>query len=1043
MKKDITKIKHKVSHTMAAACVVLAFMAYPQFSYANVSNKEAQQAKGSVSGTILGDGQIPLIGVSVIEKGSTNGTVTDVDGKFILQVSKPNAVLYISYIGFIPIEVEASQASKTIILKEDVTGLDEIVVVGYGTQKKATLTGSISQVGGDDLKKVAAVNLTNTLAGKTAGIIANVRSGEPGEDNANILIRGIGTTGDTNPLIVVDGIASRGFSRLNQEDIESISVLKDASAAIYGARAANGVILVTTKRGKAGKVKVNYSGSYSVSQPTRIPKMLNAYQYGTYINEYDRGHGTGQVKYSEEALQKMKDGSDPINYPSTNWWDAIANDWAPRTQHSVSVSGGTDKVSFYSSLQYLWQDAIYKNSAQDYGQYQFNSNLDVKISNKVKFGFDILGRQESRKRGIYATDYLFGYLLTTNPMAAPYYPNGLPRIGYNSPTNNAAIMVSDAPGTNNSKQNIINMKPSIHADLDFITEGLYVEGYAALDFSFNNGKQLNQPYDLFKYNPQTDEYENQRSVTGAIALNSWANNSDRITLNARLGYKRTFNEAHKVDVFAAYEQMKYNYNTVSAYRTNFLSASIPQIFAGSSNPEDWGTEGSADIDARQNYFGRVNYSYKDKYLAEVTLRYDGSMNFPVGKRWGLFPGISAGWIMSEESFFQPLKSTVSFFKLKGSWGKMGNDNVGAFQHFSRYKFLEGAIMFGEKVNKALYESVKANPNITWETSKTTNIGFSSQFLDGKFGLDFDYFYSKRSNILAYRNASIPAYTGLVLPNENIGKMKNQGLEIVANYRGKFNDFSWNINGNFTYAENKVLYMDEAATVPEWQKQTGKPYGSFLVYKAKGIYQTQAEVDNSPHIEGAKPGDLIYDDTDGDKKITWNDAIRIDDNPTPKIVYGFTLGGDWKGIDINIFFQGQAKVKMLVQPTMNMMTEFFENRWIETNTAEQNAVAKWPRAFVNESYGDAFNGPASTWWLRDASFLRLKSVELGYSLPKALINKWGLENIRIYANGSNLFTLDKIKIFDPEISTNATDYQANGLTAYPLQRSMTFGLNVTF
>lgn len=1012
---------------------------------------ESLQSGIQISGVVKDASNMPMIGVSVMEKGTSNGSITNIDGQFSLTIRSNSSVLIVSYIGYKTKDVSVNNnRSFTIQLDEDVTGLEEVVVVGYGSQKKSTLTGSVSQISGEELKKVAATNLTNTLAGKTAGVIANMRSGEPGADDATILIRGKGTTGDTSPLIVVDGIADREFSRLNPEDIESISVLKDASAAIYGARAANGVILITTKRGKEGKVKVNYSGNYSVSQPTRVPDMLNSYQHATYVNEYDRGHGNSDT-YSSEAVQKMLDGSDPINYGSTDWWDAIARNWAGKTQHSLSVSGGSEKLSFYTSLQYMWQDAIYKNSPQDYGQYQFTTNLDAQVNKSIRLTMDILGRQEARSRGVYDTDYLFGYLLTTNPMASPYFPNGLPRVGYDGLTRNAAIMVSDAPGKKNTTNNTLNLKPKLRIDLDVITKGLYVEGYAALDFKFNNGKTLNQPFDVYSYNAANDEYINRRAETGSISLSSWSSNSHRITLNARLGYSHTFNNAHKIDAFVAYEQSTYKYNYVYASRSNYLSTTIPEIFAGSDNPEDWGTDGYSNRTARQNYFGRINYGYKDKYLAEVTMRYDGSMNFPKGKRWGFFPAVSAGWVISEEVFFEPIKPIVSFLKLKGSFGMMGNDNVSAFQFLSRYKFINGedsghdatGVLFGESVQKALYQTVTANPDITWETAKTFNAGINSQFLDGKFSFDFDYFYSKRSDILRTRNASIPAYAGLVLPAENIGKVRNQGIEIVVGYRDSYRGFTWGITGNFTFAENELLYIDEAASTPEWQKSTGHPIDALTMYKAIGIYQTQEEINNSPHIAGAKPGDLIYYDTNDDGEITWDDAIRVNESATPKIMYGFTLNGGWKGIDLNVFFQGQAKAKILVQPTMNMITDFYEGRWVETNSAEENAKAHWPRAFIKQTYGDAFNGVASTWWLRNAAFLRLKSVELGYTLPKLLTQKIGVDNLRVYVNGSNLFTLDKIKIFDPEVSVNAVNYQANGITAYPLQRTITAGVNITF
>ncbi|MCD8043059.1 MAG: TonB-dependent receptor [Tannerellaceae bacterium] len=1012
------------------------------------------QAGIRITGTVVDEANFPMIGVSIVEKGTINGTVTNLDGEFDLLVKNNQAVLDVSYIGYKSQEVKVGNTTVLkITMHEDVTGLEEVVVVGYGSQKKATLTGSVSQISGDDIKKLAAANLTNTLAGKTAGVIANVRSGEPGEDDAKILIRGKGTTGNSDPLIVVDGVAGRSFARLNPEDIESISVLKDASAAIYGARAANGVILVTTKRGKEGKIRVSYNGNLSFSQPTRIPEMLNSYQYAVYTNEYDRRHtGAGSELYSEEALQKLKDGSDPMFYGSTNWWKEVADNWAAKTQHSLSISGGTDKMSFYTSVQYMWQDAIYKNSAQDYGQYQFTTNLDMNISSKVRLSVDILGRQEKRNRGIHDTDYMFGYFLTTNPTASAYYPNGLLRIGYDWLTNNAAIMATDIPGKSERVQNVLNLKPTLHIDLDFITKGLYIEGYSAVDFSFFDGKTVGHPFDIYEYNQKTEEYENKRSETGVIWVSAWNQNTRAITLNGRLGYNRTFGN-HKIDAFVAYEQYKYEFKRLGAGRTNYLSTTLPELNFGSDNPEDISNDGYSNKTARQNYFGRINYSYKDKYLAEFTMRYDGSMNFAPGKRWGAFPGMSAGWILSEENFFEPLKEYVNFLKLKGSWGMMGNDNVAAYQYLSRYAFVsENAdglefpgkgVMFGDNVYKGLYHKVAANPDITWEKASTYNIGFSAQFLNGMFNLDVDYFKSRRWDILAARNASIPAYAGLVLPSENIGKVNNRGIEFIAGYQDSYRDFKWGITGNFTYAENKIIFVDESEATPAWQRGTGHPIDSYILYDAIGIYQTEEEVANSPHIDGAKPGDLIYRDVNDDGEITWDDAVRINESPTPKIMYGITLNGSWKGIDLNLFFQGQAKAKVLVQPTMNMMTTFYEGRWSDSNTAEENMNAKYPRALIKQTYGDAFNGVASTWWLRNAAFLRLKSIEIGYTLPKNISRKAGIENVRVYMNGNNLFTFDKIKDFDPEISTNAANANANGITAYPLQRTLTVGLNVTF
>ncbi len=1041
MKQDLFRHLRTSSLLKGGMCLALVCGAAPVFAVESAAPLQAAAPQGKTSllnGTVYDQTGEPVIGASVMVKGTSIGAATDIDGKFSLNVPT-KGTLIVSYVGYVTKEIPLTgQTEIRIDLVEDTASLDELVVVGYGVQKKATLTGSVSSVGGEEIKKVSAANLSNTLAGKTAGIIANTRSGEPGEDGATITIRGKGTLGDTSPLIIVDGIADRSFSRLNPDDIESISVLKDASAAIYGARAANGVILVTTKRGKEGKVKVNYNGSYTWAQPTRIPKMLNSYQYATYRNEYDADsrHDSPGLTFNQEALDHYKNHDSLDQFPDTDWWDATAKKWAGRTQHSVSVSGGNEKVSFYSSFQYMWQDALYRKTAQDYRQFQVTSNVDAKISKALSFSFDILGRQEKRNRGIWGTDDLFGKLLTMFPGAAPYYENGLPRVGYDGIHNNSTIMVTDAPGYNRYTYNILNLKPKVRLDLDIITKGLYAEAYAALDFNFNYGKQLNRPYDVYSY--ENGEYVNKRDMTGQISVSDWSNHSLNETYNIRLGYDREFAELHKVNAFVAYEQNKYNYHSLSGYRTNFISDAIPELFAGSDVPEDIDNNGYSDVTTRRNVFGRINYAYDGKYLAEVTMRYDGSMNFAKKHRWGFFPAFSLGWVISQEKFFERLNPAINFLKIKFSWGKMGNDRIAAYQYLSQYKFGTGAY-FGTgsdgKINKGFYLDRVANPIVTWESAKTMNVGFSANFLNNMFGLDFDWFRSVRDDILCYRNASVPYFSGMKLPAENLGKVTNSGIEIVATYRDSAGDFSWNITGNFTYARNKVNFMDEAASTPAWQRQEGSPIDGMTIYNALGIYQDWDQVNSTPHVDGAAPGDLIYADTNGDGTITWDDAVRYDYSPTPRIIYGLTLTGEWKGIDLSIFFQGQGMAKQMVMPTMNMATDFYEGRWRTDNTAEENAKAKWPKAFIGQTYGDTWNGRESTWWLRSANFCRLKSLEIGYTLPRKWWGNSGIENIRIYFNGSNLFTIDDYKIADPEIG--------NAITSYPLQRSLTFGAGITF
>ena len=994
-----------------------------------------QQKNITVRGTVTDEDNQPLVGVAVMTD-TANGTLTGSDGSYSIDVPA-DAVLTFSSIGYRSVSVAVGSRSRIdVTMEEDAEYLDEIVVVGYGVQKKATLTGSISAVNGDELKKVSTTNLSNTLAGKTAGVIANTRSGEPGEDSATILIRGKGTLGDTSPLIVVDGIADRSFSRLNPEDIESISVLKDAAAAIYGARAANGVILVTTKRGQEGKVKINYNGSYTLSQPTRIPKMLNALQYGTYVNEYDAQprHAQAGLTYTPDVLDHYRNHDDPVNYPDTDWWGETTKKWAGKTQHSLSLRGGSESLSFYSSVQYMTQDAIYKNSAYGYNQYQFVTNIDAKVNKAIRLSLDILGRQENRRRGSYSTDYLYTYFLTTFPGAAPYYPNGLPRVGYDGLTNNAAIMMTDKPGHNDTKYNVFTLKPLAHIDLSIITPGLYLEGYAAMDMSFSTTKSMGQPFDLYQYDRAADEYINRRNDTSVIWVSNSASQSTTVTLNGRVGYRRSFKDAHHVDAFAAYEQMQYKYSYLYASRTNYISSAIPELFAGSTKPEDQDNNGYSNIVARVNFFGRANYDYKEKYLAEVTFRYDGSMNFAPGHRWGFFPGASAGWVMSEENFWEPVKDVVSFFKLKASVGMMGNDSVAPYQYMTQYQltnthpFFEGAPTQG-------FEKVRtANPNITWEKATTYNLGLVAGFLNGKYTLEADYFRSNRKDILITRNASIPSFSGLTLPQENLGRVRNQGVELIGTYRDKAGDWSWGVTGTLTYARNKILYMDEAVDTPAWQRREGYPIDSQLIYDAVKIYQTDAEAQGTPRVDGTVgAGDLMYVDTDDDGVITSNDMIRIFYTATPRLMYGITLNAEWKGIDFNCFFQGQGLAKQVVRPTMNMPVDFFEGRWVDDDPAT-HANARWPRALIKQTYTDEWNGLSSTWWLRSAAFLRLKSLEIGYTLPKNVVKRVNVDNLRVYINGSNLFTIDSFKIADPEVGS---------IMAYPLQRMINFGVNLTF
>lgn len=984
-----------------------------------------------------------VIGASIIEKGTTNGTVTDVDGAYTLSNLKDNSTLVFSYIGYSPIEV-AVNGRKTIdvTMKEDAELLDEVVVVGYGVQKKASVTGSVSSIKGENLKTEGTANVTNMFAGRLPGVIATNRSGEPGSDYSTILIRGKGSLNDNSPLIVIDGVANRsGLDRLNPNDIESINVLKDASAAIYGAQAANGVILITTKRGASAKPTISYDGSFTLSQFTRLPKLMNAYEFMTYDDEIRNYNGWGS------QWANIKDGylDGTINrdkYGDTDWMKATFRPLAPQTRHSLSVNGGSEKVKFYISGDYSYQEPNYRNTEFNFQTGQVRSNLDAQITNNLKVGLDLGIRKEERNNSVYSTGTMFWEAFMAYPYLYDYYPNGLPGPGLSNGNNLAVLASGKDTGYDRIEDFFVDSKVNFDLQLPWITKGLSINGYAAFDYHFYNRKQLWDVWDTYKYNDSTGGYDKQTTNMNGntISLNQKNDKNVSRTFHVKLNYDRTFGD-HHVGGFVAYEQNQFESEDFWAWRGYYLSNKPDYLDFGADKEKTNGGRGY--VTARQNFFGRFNYAYKERYLVEFTLRHDGSMNFINSKRWGTFPGISLGWRISEEDFFKKAAPFVNDLKLRASWGKLGNDRSYDlnydpkrpiyFQYLDTYEMYNGAIL-GEvpEINKGFLPGRVGNPDITWEKVDSKNIGIDGTLWNGLLSFTAEYFYQKRTDILTPKQASIPSYTGLYLPDQNIGEVSNQGVELMLNHRNKIGNVNYYVGGNFTYTKNKILYFDEAANTPEWQRRTGNSMDTWLMLKSDGIYQTWEEIENTPHLPNAQPGDIKYVDVDGDKAITDNDRIRSENGNIPRMVFGLNLGAEWKGWELNMLWTGQAKAYQMIVPySYNIHKEFYDNRW---TSAEQTPNSKYPRAFNKD---DKMNTRWSDFWLYDASFLRLKNLEIAYNLPKKWLNSVNMQSVRIYLVGNNLFTLDHIKFQDPESSaTSAGQY-------YPQSRTYSVGVNVTF
>lgn len=989
--------------------------------------------KGKVNGKIVDATGEPIIGASVKVEGTTDGTISDLDGNFSLDVPSGDVVLEVSYIGYETQKLKAQSGKLlAVTLKEDTQTLEDVVVVGYGVQKRVSVTGSMATTQGSDLAKVPATNITNTLAGRLPGLISYNRSGEPGYDDAKLLIRGASTTGDSSPLVVVDGVADRAGSlgRLDSNDIESITILKDASAAIYGSRAANGVILVTTKRGKTDRLTVNYNGNVGLSSPTILPEMCDSWQYAELINEITPN------TYSADDIQKYRDGSDPVGHPNVDAFDALLKQ-AVQTQHNVSVSSGGKYVSFYASLGYKYQDNYYKNSASNYSQYNFRSNVDFTPHKDVKIGMNVAFRQEDRNSPVYGSEDIWRYMIKYNPMVNIWHPGtDLGNVSSKQDNFSPATGLDDTMGYQRDRQSYLNADLTLHWDLPWITEGLSVDAGLYIDRDDVFLKKFQKKYYLYEKNG--DELTPREQ--GSNILDQNMHQKLGITMNARLNYKHTFNEVHNLNVFVAYEQYQSRYDYMQGRRQDFISSSIDELFAGSINSAT--NDGKATETARMNYFGRLDYDFKGKYLFQFNWRYDGSENFPKGKRFGFFPGVSMGWRISEEGFWKDNVSWMDYLKIRASWGQMGNDKVDAFQYMTTYTFDNPAIL-GGGIESGLWLQRTANPNITWEVANTYNIGIEAKFL-GNFNFEADFFKTKRNNILATRNAAIPEYAGLTLPDENIGICSNIGTEMTLGYTKQLNK-DWRImaSGNFTYNHSTIDFIDEPESTLEWQKRTGLSIGTdkdmYLMYEADGIFRTQEELDSYPHLAEARVGDVRFKDVNDDKTIDGNDKVRQDKPAIPRIMYGINLGVDYKNWSLNMLFQGAAQVWqytfMEAGTIGNFTKDFYDNRW-----TENNIDAKYPRTYNRDATATGGGSYRNSFWLNDASYLRLKSIELAYELPAAWLKSTPISNVRLSLSGYNLFTISGIRNIDPETQENSQGWAAWNT---PQSKVYNFGINVTF
>ena len=949
--------------------------------------------------------------------------------------------------------VVGNKTTINVVLEADVSNLDEVIVVGYTSKKRGEVTGSISTLKAEEIENTSNREVAKSLAGRVTGLIVSDRGGYPGSNNdVTLLIRGQSTLNNNAPLILIDGVqAGIGtFNQLTPQDIDNLSILKDGAAAVYGNRAANGVIIVTTKRGKTGKPKINVSTSYSISSFSAKPSLMNSEQFAIYENEVATRVGN-PLPYSQSDLNNFASGTDPINFPSTNWFDETFADSAPESRNSISISGGTEKAKYFLSLDNMQRQGMFASGDLTFKQNQVRTNLDVKLSEDIKLSADFSGRFADDKSPGVPASFIYKHIYTNFPTEVAVYPNGLPGRGGEDGAN-PIIMSSREAGFNDNSVNDIRGRLALDWNLDKVTDGLSFNAYSGLRRTLSNQRDFYNPWTYYVLNQTTNEYEANpgKSQQGSVnILRDTSFKFDEALLNGSLRYNNTFNDVHSINAMAAIEQITTKSSTFFAQANDLPSAELPFLFSG--DPETAVNGGTGSELAVLSYFGTLSYDYDKKYFVDLMLRRDGSSRFGPGKRFGTFYSVGGNWALGKEKFLENV-SWLNALNIKGSYSVMGNDRIAPFQFLSQFAYgntggnnnqRPNNYVFGESgaVFNGFRTGLAPNPDVTWETAEMSNIAVSFAMFDNRLSGEVNFYKQKRSDILVSNAAAVPNFTGVRLPDENLGKVNSNGVEITLGWADQMGEVSYNLGFNLTQAQNEVVFLPQPANLPERQDITGFRIGSYVVAPTNGIFKNQDQVNNATAtINNTVEGEPFYRDVNEDGVIDNQDWTRINSSNIPEIQYGFTGGLNYKNWNFNFLLQGQAKAKVLVyfDQIGSKPEHVFTDRWTPTNTG-----ARYPRAFsLNDQYSgpqDNDNSVYADLWYHDASFLRLKEVELGYTLTK---EKTTFADIRIFARGFNLLTMfsDVQKLgLDPE----ASGYNNFRDSTYPSLKMYTFGLNFTF
>lgn len=1028
------------------------------------ASTEQQQNKRKISGRVTDIKGEPLIGVNVTVDGDANGSITNMDGLYEIFVTKKSVVLKFTYIGFKTSEIRTNASTNIydVTLEEQVNELEETVIVGYGTQRKISNIGAQSSMKMEDIKTPSA-SLTTTLAGRLAGVVAVQRTGEPGKDAADIWIRGISTPNTSSPLVLVDGV-ERSFNDIDPEDIESLTTLKDASAtAVYGVRGANGVILIKTKPGKVGKPTVSADYYESFTRFTKMVDLADGITYMNAANEAMRNDGIA-TKYTEDQIRNTIAGKDPYLYPNVDWLKEIFNDWGHNRRVNVNVRGGSEKVAYYASVSYFNETGMTvtdKNintydSKMKYSRYNFttNLNIDVTPTTKVEIGAQgYLG--EGNYPAISSAD-LYNAAMSISPVEYPkmFFVNGEAYVPGTSTNNNFNNPYSQATrrGYDNLTKNQIYSNLRVTQNLDMLTKGLKLTAMYAFDVyneihvhqdraeSTYNFLDTSVPYDMNGQPILQRIYEG----SNVLSYKQETSGNKKTYLEASLNYDRTFNDDHRVSALFLFNQQ-----SKLLYPKGTLEDAIPYRMMGIA--------------------GRATYSWKDRYFAEFNIGYNGAENFSPKHRFGTFPAFGVGWVVSNEKFWQPLSKAVSFLKIRYTDGKVGNSEVSdrRFMYLDQMKENgDYGYKFGPNGTKwAGYETVNMAVDLIWEESRKQDLGIDLKLFNDDLSIVFDLFKERRENILLKREHSMPSFLGYntSAPYGNIGIIENKGFDGTIEYNKRINkDWVIALRGNVTFNKDKWIQGELPEQKYEWMNQYGRNINGAKGYVAEGLF-TQAEIDDMARWESlsaankaitpkpfasqfgtVKAGDIKYKDLNNDGQIDAYDQTYISRGDVPTTVYGFGFTVGWKDLSVGMMFQGLAGAERVLNGSSinpfnggggsgNLYSNI-DDRWTEENP-DQNAF--YPRlSYGSETTSSINNFQKSTWWVRNMNFLRLKTLQLSYNLPKPWVNKVHLKNAAVYVMGTNLFTLSRFKLWDPELNTD------NG-ASYPNTTSYSVGINFTF